>query len=513
MITKRQLTIHQESPGRTGTPHQWQAVGGFGNTAPAIPPHRSATKPMLKKSVALTDLIVVFTVSAVVYLVASHLNLFEAAVELVAEHENWQLDEFFVLSPILVAALAVYSLRRWKEYRQAWVMQEQASQAFSESEERYRLIAENSLTGIFISQDDRLVYINQRLADILGYDKADLLGGPILLGAAPEDLEIISERAQAHNKGEPPPIPYELRLVDKQGKEIWLAVLATLTDYAGKPAVIGNVGDITEQKKAEEDLAANEAWLRETGRMAKVGGWEFDPQSGAARWTGEVYRIHEIPFGTTLDPDEALSFFHPEDRGALKQAVDRAINYGEPYDMELRFTTAKGRRLWTRSIGRPLRRAGRTVKLVGSFQDITDLKLVQESLERETAVNRALVDLSVTLLSSESGDSDIANSVLEKAIQLTNSRYGYVSEIDESTGENKGHTARSIHHAECQAEENRGASFPKGASGHYPKLWGHSLNFGRAFFTNSPSTHPSSEGVPQGHIPLTRLLSAPVTAE
>jgi len=73
------------------------------------------------------------------------------------------------------------------------------------------------------------------------------------------------------------------------------------------------------------------------------------------------------------------------------------------------------------------------------------------------------------------------------------------------------HTHTSMMQGQCGIKgESRRITFPKAEDGHYPALWGHSLNNMEPFFTNSPKTHKASTGIPEGHLPLERLLFVPV---
>ncbi|WP_153041612.1 PAS domain-containing protein [Solemya velesiana gill symbiont] len=139
------------------------------------------------------------------------------------------------------------------------------------------------------------------------------------------------------------------------------------------------------EKKVEERTARlreSETFLNDTGRVAKMGGWEVDVATKEVRWTTETYRIHEVPEDYKPPLDEAINFFHPDDSEKLTKAIEQAMDKGMPYDMEIRFITAKGRQLWTRTICAPEVVDGKTVKLKGMFQDITERKQAEERATR-----------------------------------------------------------------------------------------------------------------------------------
>ncbi len=120
--------------------------------------------------------------------------------------------------------------------------------------------------------------------------------------------------------------------------------------------------------------------LARMSRLAKVGGWSFDPRTGEGEWTEEVARIHD------LDPDQptsrelGLGFYTPESRPRIERALQEALEHGRPYDLELELVSAKGVRKWVRTQGQPVVDRGEVVRIQGTFQDITDRKRAELAL-------------------------------------------------------------------------------------------------------------------------------------
>jgi signal transduction histidine kinase len=90
---------------------------------------------------------------------------------------------------------------------------------------------------------------------------------------------------------------------------------------------------------------------------------------------------------------DALNFFAPEARATIITAMETAIARGTPFDLELPFVTATGRRLWVRAQGQAERRDGQTVRVWGAFQDITERRLADENLRRSAERAEALARL------------------------------------------------------------------------------------------------------------------------
>ena len=128
-----------------------------------------------------------------------------------------------------------------------------AQEALRASEDRYRTLAENLLTGICVQQDGELVYINQFGAQSLGYSVNELIGRPIWDLVAPEDREMTKAFSAARLRREQAPARYELKVLTRNGEIRWAEVLATAIEHNGRPAILSNIMDITERKRAQEE--------------------------------------------------------------------------------------------------------------------------------------------------------------------------------------------------------------------------------------------------------------------
>jgi len=144
---------------------------------------------------------------------------------------------------------------------------------------------------------------------------------------------------------------------------------------------------------ALEVLNESNQLLRDTGEMAKVGGWELDLSTKEVLWTEEVGRIHGVEPGYHPKLEEALNFYAPESRPKVEAVVKKAAETGEPYDLESLFIPRGSKdQIWVRSLGRAVYSGGRIVKLAGTFQNIDKHKRAEEALRHSQVLYRSLVE-------------------------------------------------------------------------------------------------------------------------
>jgi PAS domain S-box-containing protein len=133
---------------------------------------------------------------------------------------------------------------------------ERTAQSLRESEERFRAMIEQSISGTcIIGADARFIYANPRLAAILGYaTEQELVGKPVLDFVVPENRELVAHNLGRRIAGEAHTARYHFDVVRRDGSRITLGAHGTAGSYGGGPVVIATVQDVTELLRAEEEI-------------------------------------------------------------------------------------------------------------------------------------------------------------------------------------------------------------------------------------------------------------------
>ncbi len=134
-------------------------------------------------------------------------------------------------------------------------------------------------------------------------------------------------------------------------------------------------------RDTETELKEARDLIREAEIIGKIGTWEIDIDTRKVSWSEGVYRIREVDdISLGINLKHGIDKYLPESKNLLDKAVSRALEFGEPYDLELELLTNKGNHRWVHTIGRmyPDER-----KLRGFFQDITERKQLEQELRRQ----------------------------------------------------------------------------------------------------------------------------------
>ena len=257
-----------------------------------------------------------------------------------------------------------------------------AEKALKESEEKYRTLFENAGEAIFVAQDGRVVFLNPMTTLISGYSGEEFTSRPFTDFIHADDRDMIVDRHIRRLRGEDIPRSYDFRALHKNGGFLWVQLDTILISWQGKPATLNFMTDITDRKRAEEEVHRVNTLLNSI--VENIPNMIFLKDARELRFTrfnraGEELLGHsrgDLLGKNDYDffPKEQADFFTQKDREVLrgKEIVDIQE---EPLQ-----TRNKGERtLHTKKV--PILNAnGEPEYLMGISEDITDRKQAADEL-------------------------------------------------------------------------------------------------------------------------------------
>jgi len=144
-----------------------------------------------------------------------------------------------------------------------------------EGEERFRVIAEQSMLGILIFQDDAIPFVNRAVSDINGYSVAEMMtwsGVDFARVIHPDDVEFVTAQGRKKQAGDPDALAhYSYRVVSKSGEVHWVKQYSRSVEYGGRSAVFVTLIDVTARKLAEASLGQLALSMERTSKLEALG--------------------------------------------------------------------------------------------------------------------------------------------------------------------------------------------------------------------------------------------------
>lgn len=255
----------------------------------------------------------------------------------------------------------------------------QVQDALRKSEEKYRDIVRLIQEGIWVvDSNNKTTFVNDEMARMLNYTPEEMLGKGLYEFMDEEGVKIVNENLRRRKQRNAEMLDYKFKT--KDGKDKWTILNSRpMKDASGKhTGAIAAVVDVTERRKNEEIIRESEHRLSEAQRIARLGTWEFNAETGDINWSEQTYRLCGLDPGRgKITRGEFFSLIHPDDRDLLTRNVNNALEKGIPFDMEMRVIWPDGSVHHLAGSGHPVTVNGRVVKLIGTGMDITERKMAE----------------------------------------------------------------------------------------------------------------------------------------
>ncbi|MHA1137943.1 MAG: PAS domain S-box protein [Candidatus Thorarchaeota archaeon] len=296
------------------------------------------------------------------------------------------------LIPTLVSAVPI--LGKQGEFQGSFAVITDLS-AYKAAERKYKLLAEQSLQGLTVIQNDRYVYVNPSFARIVGYSVDEILAMSSQEGwdlIHPEDKKHLLSIAENRREGKPIPLPYEYRFIHRDESIRWVQAFSGSIEFEGEKAVqVLNI-DITEQKEFERNLRESEAKYRSLAEQSPQCIIIMDEDRflyyNPAFKNLVSYSDDELK---NMSVNDVWDLVHPEDRSELITRMRDKIA-GKPIvsHYEYRFVRKNGEVRWVESYSSQVDYVGiPAVQTV--IVDVTDRH--QTERELRSAKDRAMLYL------------------------------------------------------------------------------------------------------------------------
>jgi PAS domain S-box-containing protein len=270
-----------------------------------------------------------------------------------------------------------------------------AENALQESEAKYRVLAEQSLQGLVIMQNEGIVYANPAFTRITGYSSDELLSMNVqdIWGFIhPDDRERLKKRFQDYFSFKELQPPIEYRITRKDGTIRWIESYVSIIEYNGSPAMQSAVIDITDKKSAQEEILKSEVKYRTLAEQSLQGLTILTDE-------GLVYanRAFSKMVGYTIEEllqmslEEVWSLFHPEDQAILQNRINARMEGQKiPGRHEYRLIRKDGEICWVETFASQVEYAGESA-IQTVHIDITERRRAEQ--EVRSAKDRAMLYL------------------------------------------------------------------------------------------------------------------------
>jgi PAS domain S-box-containing protein len=272
-------------------------------------------------------------------------------------------------------------------------------------ETKIRRLVEANVVGIAMwNLEGAITGANEAFLHMVQYDREDLASGRVRwTDLTPAEWSDRDERAIAELRASGVFQPYEKEYFRKDGSRVPILLGGALSEDSGNDGV-AFILDLNDQKRAEEALRRSENYLAEAQGLSHTGSFGWNVSSGGIYWSEETYNIFEYDRAVKPTLELVLQRIHPDDRGLVQQALDRASEARADFDYEHRLLMPDGSIKHVHVSFRASDTSSGNLEYMGAVTDVTAAKQAEEKIRQTERELRQILDITPQLVSVRGPD-------------------------------------------------------------------------------------------------------------
>lgn len=272
-----------------------------------------------------------------------------------------------------------------------------------EAEEKFRNLVEQSMVGVYIMQDAKCAYANPRLEEITGYSIEELMGMDSILEIFHEDdREKVMRNFIERYSGSTRNLNHQFRGRKKDGEMIYVEVFGSVTQYQGRPAIIGTLIDVTDKYFATKAIEESKIALQKSNERFELVSkatndsiWDWDLQK-LTIWGNEAFQqLFDTEAENEFTMEDFANRIHPDDRERIIHLLDESFKNGQTFiKAEFRFMLSDSSRYIIVDDKAHIlyNEEGTAVRLLGALRDVTMQKLNEERIILEKELSDSIIN-------------------------------------------------------------------------------------------------------------------------
>ena len=263
--------------------------------------------------------------------------------------------------------------------------------ALAEKENLYRTLIEKSLDGIVISQNGKVILVNQAFADMIGYsiEECTETFGPDSI--APEDRQRVLDIHYRRMKGELGDLRYNAALLCRNGETLIAEFNSTTIEINGKPASLISIRDITQRISMEEEIKKSEQKYRELTEMLPQTVYELDRNANVIFFNQTGFKQFGIDYSDL--GSSAMNYILPSQHEYFKSNIKKTLSE-KKYTFGNKYTAVRknGETFPAITFAAPILQGDEVVGIRGIILDMSEYATMENALRESEEKYRALID-------------------------------------------------------------------------------------------------------------------------